>query len=417
MAQLPRAESPDVSVVMVTYNARQWTARALGALAQHTTECYETIIVDNASSDGTTSDLAASTGLTVVQNTSNVGFGPACNQGAAVARGRYVVLLNSDTLVRPGWLEPLVEVADADAEVAAVAPKLLHLDGRLQEAGSILWREGRVLNYGDGDDAGRCEYNFRRDVDYASAACILLRRRAFTAVGGFDPVYSPAYLEDVDLCLAMRSRGWRVVYQPRSCATHARWGSGTSAGAARLAARNRPILRSRWHNVLIRRPPESYYRDPVAVIGGRDAMSAERLLLVSSSVPAARGPEDDGRLYRVVGEIAAAWPQFRVTLVARDPGDALAHARALRDGGVEVVWGEPDWAAWLERRRHHYGLVVDLAGATNGDVLEVALRRTQPQARRVTMPDLPPVDAPPAAWRQAMVELSCAAGVPPPSRP
>ena len=108
---------------------------------------------------------------------------------------------------------------------AAVAPKLLYPDGRLQEAGSIVWRDARVRNYGDGDVPNRPEYLFRRTVDYASAACLLVRRSAFVEVGGFDPRFAPMYCEDVDLCLALAKRHGRVVYQPRSVVEHVRGAS------------------------------------------------------------------------------------------------------------------------------------------------------------------------------------------------
>src|ERR1700680_408502 len=133
-----------------------------------------------------------------------------------MARGRYLLLLNSDAWVRAGWLAPPIDIVDADAGVAAVAPKLLYPDGRLQEAGSIVWRDARVRNYGDGDVASRPEFLFRRTVDYASAAWLLGRRSAFIGVGGFDPRFAPMYCEDVDLCLSLAVTGGGAVYAPRA---------------------------------------------------------------------------------------------------------------------------------------------------------------------------------------------------------
>ena len=138
-----------------------------------------------------------------------------------MARGRHLLLLNSDAWVRPGWLEPLLQLIDGDDGVSAVAPKLLYPDGRLQEAGSILWRDARVRQYGDGDVPNRPEYNFRRTVDYASAACLLVRRSAFIAVGGFDPRFRAGLL-----------RGRRSL--PR-----ARRGTGTRCLSAAIGGRTR----------------------------------------------------------------------------------------------------------------------------------------------------------------------------------
>src|SRR5580704_15494611 len=169
---------------MVTYNRWDLSRQALQLLADVTEPRYEVVVVDNASVDGTADELGNVEGARILRNAQNLGFGPANNQGAAMARGRYLLLLNSDAWVRSGWLEPLLDVADADAGVAAVAPKLVYPDGRLQEAGSIIWRDGRVRQYGDGDRSNRPEYNFRRTVDYASAACLLVRRSACMSVGG-----------------------------------------------------------------------------------------------------------------------------------------------------------------------------------------------------------------------------------------
>ena len=106
-------------------------------------------------------------------------------------------------------------MADAEPGIAAVAPKLLYPDGRGEGAGSIIWRDGRVRQYWDGDLPKRPEYLFLRTVDYASAACLLVRRSAFVGVGGFDPRFAPMYYEDVDLCLALAASPGPVASHPR----------------------------------------------------------------------------------------------------------------------------------------------------------------------------------------------------------
>ncbi|HEY0409825.1 MAG TPA: glycosyltransferase family 2 protein, partial [Candidatus Dormibacteraeota bacterium] len=229
---MPRSERPEVSVVLVTFNAWEWTQRALAALVENTEPCYEVIVADNASADGTLEGLAGVEGITLLRNPVNLGFGPAVNQAALHARARYLLLLNTDALVRPGWLPPLRAILDAEPDVGAVAPRLLHLDGTVQEAGSIVWGDAEMWPYGATQPAERPEYRFRRDVDYASAACLLLRRSAFVDVGGLHPAYAPAYFEDVDLCLSLWDRGLRTVCQPASEVTHA---GGASSDRQRLA--------------------------------------------------------------------------------------------------------------------------------------------------------------------------------------
>jgi O-antigen biosynthesis protein len=380
--RFPEVARPDVTVVMLTYNRWDLTKEALRLLAEATAPRYDVVIVDNASTDGTLDELAHVSGARILRNPRNLGFGPATNQGAAMARGRYLLLLNSDAWVRPGWLEPLIDVADAGPGVAAVASKLLYPDGRLQEAGSIVWRDGRVRQYGDGDVPNRPEYNFRRTVDYASAACLLVRRSAFIAVGGFDPRFAPVYCEDVDLCLALAAGSGRVVYQPRSVVEHVRGASSTGGVPGARIERNRRLLRARWRAVLDRRPPESWRVEPSAIAGGRDAITCERILVLTGPRPDAAGTPEQRRLHSLVDAAARRWPDARWTVASLD-GEPVTRPDDLGDAGIEAVTGAASWEAWLSGRRHHYGIVAVADSRWDEGSLGELLHATQPQAVRI----------------------------------
>ncbi len=386
MIRFPEVAQPDVTVVMVTYNRWDLTKEALRLLAEVTEPRYELVIVDNASTDGTVDQLAQVSGARILRNSRNLGFGPATNQGAAMARGRHLMLLNSDAWVRPDWLGPLIDVADADEGVSAVAPKLLYPDGRLQEAGSILWRDARVRQYGDGDVPNRPEYNFRRTVDYASAACLLVRRSAFVAVGGFDPRFAPVYCEDVDLCLALAGGPGRVVYQPRSVVEHVRGASSGSGVNSVRIERNRRLLRARWRAVLDRRPPESWRVEPSAIVGGRDAMACERVLLLTGPRPDPDGSPEQGRLHSLIDAAARRWPDARWTVASLD-GVPITLPDGLGDAGIEAVTGAPSWEAWLRGRRFHYGIVALADSRWSEGELGDQLNATQPQAVRIPVTD------------------------------
>jgi GT2 family glycosyltransferase len=381
--RFPEVARPDVTVVMLTYNRWDLTKEALRLLVEVTEPRYEVVIVDYASTDGTLGELDRVEGARILRNPTNFGFGPGNNQGAAMARGRYLLLLNSDAWVRPGWLEPLIAVADADPSVAAVAPKLLYPDGRLQEAGSIVWRDGRVRQYGDGDRSNRPEYNFLRTVDYASAASLLVRRSAFISVGGFDPRFAPVYYEDVDLCLALAARAGRVVYQPRSVVEHVRGASSTGGVQSARVERNRRLLRARWQQVLDRRPPESWRVEPSGIVGGRDALTCERILVLTGPRPEAAGSPEQRCLDGLINAAARRWPEARWTVASLD-GTPVTRPDDLGDAGIEAVTAAPSWEQWLTGRRYHYGVIaVADPRWTEGELGDV-LKATQPQA--VTVP-------------------------------
>jgi GT2 family glycosyltransferase len=366
---------------MVTFNAWDWTRRALEALVAHTEAAFELIVADNASSDGTLEGLAGVDGITVLRNSANLGFGPAANQAALRARAPLLLVLNTDALVHPGWLPPLRGVLDGEPDVAAVAPRLLHLDGTVQEAGSILWGDAEVWPYGATRAAGEPEYRFRRDVDYASAACLLFRRSAFVNAGGFDPVYAPAYYEDVDLSLRLWERGLRTVCQPQSQVTHAGGASTDRVRRARLLERNRPVFVERWRRMLARRPPSPVHWEPEDVIPGRDLRCDDRVLVVGDFVPDARQP----RLEELLRTLVRLWPRARVTHLALDGDDAEASGPPLLAAGVELAWPGDALENWLRQRRHHYGVVVATSWAASSPPVRGLLEATQPHAHRVLL--------------------------------
>ena len=164
--------------------------------------------------------LAAVPGIRLIVNPSNLGYLRSCNTAARVAKGEFLLLLNNDTQVLPDWLDPLLLPFRSRSDVGAVGSKLLYPDGRLQEAGCIVWDDGSGWNFGRLDSPDRPAYNYLREVDYCSAASLLVPRALFNEMGGFDERYAPAYCEDSDLAFRLRERGYKVLYQPRSRIVH-----------------------------------------------------------------------------------------------------------------------------------------------------------------------------------------------------
>jgi GT2 family glycosyltransferase/glycosyltransferase involved in cell wall biosynthesis len=217
------------SILMCVHNHADYTLQSLRALLpQIDLKNTEIILINNASTDETDRLLfhLART-IEVVNNTENVGFVKACNQGAAIARGEYLVFLNNCTVVHADWLSHLIETVESDDAIGAVGSMLLYPDGQLQEAGGIVGRDGSAGSYGRGEDPTNHKFGFAREVDYCSATSLLVRRDLFFRIGGFDERYAPAYYEDADLCFGIHSLGFKVMYQPLARVSH--WEATTRA--------------------------------------------------------------------------------------------------------------------------------------------------------------------------------------------
>jgi len=363
---VPVAEEPELSVVMVTRGAWPLIERAVAALIEHTERAFELIVVDNASDEATRAQLNQLQNVGLIANEQNRGFGPASNQGAERARGRYLVLLNSDAFVHPGWADALLE-ALARPAVGAAVPRVLNPDGSLQEAGALLARDGTVLLYGEGDDPDLGCYRFARRVDYGSAVCMATRLPTFRELDGFDEAYAPAYYEDSDLCMRLATLGMTVMYEPRARVTHVRYGSAGADAAAKLSERNRRLFAARWTSRLEGRPPTFTGASEQAAIASRDACARPRLLVCSGDDPPTLEP--------LAGAVIAGWPRARLTWWT-DGGPASFDRERWLASGVEVLDGGD--ARWLSARRFHYDVVIGTRGLAEGRLK--AVDSTQPQA-------------------------------------
>ena len=251
--------APIASIIIPVHNKVDYTQRCLEALDQHTPRgLYEIILVDNGSSDRTGEFLSSiSAEVKVIRNPKNLGFAKACNQGGFLSRCKYLTFLNNDTEAMGGWLEHLLDEVERDPLVGATGAKLVYPDGRIQEAGGIIFSDGKGWNFGNGDDARKDIYNRRCEVDYCSGACLLVRRELFLKLGGLDERYSPAYYEETDLCFGLRKLGFKVTYRPDAVVIHhesATAGSGPSS-FKRYIEINRQKFVAKWKNELASQPP------------------------------------------------------------------------------------------------------------------------------------------------------------------
>lgn len=221
---------PLVSVVIVSHNTREDLLRCLASLGTATVP-LEPVVVDNASVDDSADEVERRfPNVRVARNAENVGFARANNRGLAETRAPFVLLLNSDAELRPGCLETLLRLLQERPWVGVVGPRTLEPDGAVQVSfGPELtplreWRQRRLVKGVErrrpralraAAEAASREH----EPEWVSAACLLARREALTAVGGFDEGFF-LYEEDADLCRRIRQAGWSVLYTPTAEAVH-----------------------------------------------------------------------------------------------------------------------------------------------------------------------------------------------------
>jgi GT2 family glycosyltransferase len=228
----------DLSTIIVSFNARADLERCIESLhASPVRAANETIVVDNASSDGSAAAMARWPRVRVIASPENVGFARANNVGIRASSGRNVLLLNSDTVVPPGGIDRLLATLEQKPEVAVVGPRLVDAAGRPELSfGRMIgpWNEWRQKRLAQSADCVQTLTRQEQFVDWVSGACLLVRRRDAEAVGLLDERFF-MYTEDVDFCASIRARGGRILFTPEVEVVHLR---GRSAAAAPKATAN-----------------------------------------------------------------------------------------------------------------------------------------------------------------------------------
>ncbi len=311
IVSIPTSDSPRTSIVVVLWNQAALTLDCLRGVARQTEADFELIIVDNGSTDATSALLERVRGVRIVRNSDNRGFLLAANQGADAARGEFIAFLNNDAHLHVHALARAEALIAADPTIGAVGGRIILPDDRLQEAGSIIFSDGSCVGYARGRPPEAPEAMFRRDVDYCSGVFLMVRRKEFARLGGFDARYAPAYYEDTDLCMRLWQQGLRVVYEPSVTLTHLEYGSAPADShvSARLAAARR-IFVERWSSELQRHfPPEERH----LLLARARSNRRRRVLVLDDRVPVASDGAGYPRARQIVHALVAS--EHTVTFV------------------------------------------------------------------------------------------------------
>ncbi len=335
---VPMFREPEVSLIIPLHARPDLTRACLESIvACSTPMSYEIILIDDAADEGTKQLLAAVDGARIIVNDTNVGYLRSVNHAAELASGKWLVLCNNDIIVHEGWLAAMLDCGESASNVGIVTPRYIYPDGALNEAGGIIWSDGTGVNFGRWDDASRFHYRYRREVDYGSAAALLVRTELWRELGGFDERYIPMYYEDTDLCFAARTRGWRVLYEPTALVTHLEGGTaGTdpTAGPKRHQEENRVKFVAKWREQLDR---DHMRPTPSLVRRAANRHRGPHVLLADHRVPT--WDQDSGSL-RMYGLIRALLELgARVTFMPDNFAAPEPYTSHLERMGVEVMHG------------------------------------------------------------------------------
>ena len=346
-----REQNPLVSIIIPVYNQWDYTYSCLFSVLKNTQNVsYEVIIADDVSSDKTKDINKYIKNINIIRNKKNLGFLLNCNNAAKYAKGKYLLFLNNDTNVQKDWLKYLVDLIEKDEKIGMVGSKLIYPDGKLQEAGGIIWKDGSGWNYGRLDDPDKPEYNYVKEVDYISGAAIMIKKSLWEEIGGFDERYVPAYFEDSDLAFEVRKKGYKVMYQPKSVVVHFEGishGKEISEGIKAYQIENRKKFVEKWKDVL----EKENYNPGENVFSARDRSGSRKtILVIDHYVPhfdkdaGSRSTFHHLKLFVEMG--------LNVKFIGDNFYKHEPYTSCLEQIGIEVLygaWHQNNWQGWIKK--------------------------------------------------------------------
>lgn len=351
-------EKPLISIIIPVYNQFDYTYNCLNSILNNSGDCsYEVIIANDCSTDLTTQLEKVAHGIQIINNTSNLRFLRNCNNAAETARGEYILFLNNDTQVQPGWLQPLLDLMDRDQIIGMVGSKLIYADGYLQEAGGILWDDASAWNYGNRQNPNDSEFNFVREVDYISGAAIMIRAKLWKEIGGFDERFVPAYCEDSDLAFEVRKHGYKVVYQPKSVVVHFEGisnGTDVTSGQKKYQVENQKKFYEKWKEEL----QKNHFPNGQDVFLARErGKEKKHILVIDHYVP--QYDKDAGSKTTFMYLKMLVNKGYQITFLGDNFYQHEPYTTELQQMGIFVLYGPKyaeHWKEWLMENMQYFDI-------------------------------------------------------------
>ncbi|MGD8177152.1 glycosyltransferase [Marinimicrobium sp. ARAG 43.8] len=364
--RLPYTETPDVSIIIPVHNKFALTYHCLASLILAWNRAsYEVILVDDCSTDETVDLLNYVDNVNLIVNEDNLGFLRNCNKAAKEAKGRYLVMLNNDTEVTSGWLDEMLATFERFEGVGMAGSKLIYPDGKLQEAGGIVWGNGQPWNLGNGGNPEAPEWNYARQADYLSGASFMVPKTLWDELEGFSDEFAPAYYEDTDFAFKVRSAGYKTLFVPHSVVVHFEGmsnGRDVTKGIKKNQALNAPKFRAKWI--------DSYMYNGIASLDkvrfNKDRNVAYRVLMLDYAVPR---PDHDAGSYAAVQEMRMLQANgCKVSFLAENLSYMGKYTKNLNRMGVETFYAP--FQTSVEQVLQERGDEFDVVYITRYDVAE-----------------------------------------------
>ena len=354
--EFKKVEKPQVSIIIPVYNQFEYTYKCLQSILKYTDEIdYEIIIADDVSTDQTIEISKIVKNIIVVKNEKNLGFLLNCNNAAKEAKGKYIHFLNNDTQVQPKWLSSLVDLIESDAKIGMVGSKLVYPDGRLQEAGGIVWNDASGWNFGRLDDPEKPEYNYVKEVDYISGASIMLSNELWNKIGGFDEIYIPAYYEDSDLAFEVRKHGYKVMFQPKSIIVHFEGisnGTDLGSGIKQYQVVNKEKFIEKWKEEL----ENNHFPNAQDVFFARDrSKNKKQILVIDHYVPHYDQDAGSRTMWQYLKLFAEL--DYKVVFLGDNFYKHEPYTSDLQDIGIEVLYGQQiasSYENWFKENGNYF---------------------------------------------------------------